>query len=289
MRVECPNCGAKGEIDESKRPPGATSIRCPRCRESIPLDIPGTVAEQPGSTGSGPAGTLCPDCGGLLEEKSASCPQCMAKPISTGMGEISSSPRVPPATGIEPEPVARMQCTVCNKPFPREDMVRFGPSLVCAACKPMYVQMLEQGAARPGELLYAGFAPRFAAKFVDGLILFVVNMGISFLIGLMITKQSGPSSVLVFKAVELLLQTALAATMVTYFLGKFGATPGKMALGLAVVTPEGGEISYSRAFGRYFAEILSSIILFIGYLMVLFDEEKRALHDRICNTRVIRR
>jgi uncharacterized RDD family membrane protein YckC len=31
------------------------------------------------------------------------------------------------------------------------------------------------------------------------------------------------------------------------------------------------------------------MILLIGYIMAAFDEEKRALHDRICSTRVVRR
>jgi uncharacterized RDD family membrane protein YckC len=39
--------------------------------------------------------------------------------------------------------------------------------------------------------------------------------------------------------------------------------------------------------GRHFAKILSGIILYIGYLMAFWDDEKRALHDRICSTRVI--
>jgi uncharacterized RDD family membrane protein YckC len=74
----------------------------------------------------------------------------------------------------------------------------------------------------------------------------------------------------------------------TYFLGKYSATPGKMACNLRVVRPDGEGITYARAFGRFFAEFLSSIILCIGYIMVALDGEKRALHDRICDTRVIR-
>jgi uncharacterized RDD family membrane protein YckC len=41
--------------------------------------------------------------------------------------------------------------------------------------------------------------------------------------------------------------------------------------------------------GRHFAEMLSGILLGIGYLMIAFDDEKRALHDRICDTRVIKK
>jgi uncharacterized RDD family membrane protein YckC len=39
--------------------------------------------------------------------------------------------------------------------------------------------------------------------------------------------------------------------------------------------------------GRYFAQWISAIILAIGYIMAAFDDQKRALHDRICETRVI--
>jgi uncharacterized RDD family membrane protein YckC len=61
-----------------------------------------------------------------------------------------------------------------------------------------------------------------------------------------------------------------------------------MACGIKIVTPDGNRVSYMRAFGRYFAEILSGMILLIGYIMAAFDYEKRALHDRICSTRVIK-
>jgi len=56
---------------------------------------------------------------------------------------------------------------------------------------------------------------------------------------------------------------------------------------IKVVTPDGGRISYARATGRHFAKILSGIICYIGYLMAFWDDEKRALHDRMCGTRVI--
>ena len=72
-----------------------------------------------------------------------------------------------------------------------------------------------------------------------------------------------------------------------FFIGKFGATPGKMALKIKVINADGSKVGYLKAVGRYFAKLLSAIILGIGYFMAAFDDEKRALHDRICNTRVI--
>lgn len=61
-----------------------------------------------------------------------------------------------------------------------------------------------------------------------------------------------------------------------------------MALKLKIVRPNGDPITYGRALGRYFGEMLSGLILCIGFMMAGWDEEKRTLHDRVCDTRVIR-
>jgi uncharacterized RDD family membrane protein YckC len=71
-------------------------------------------------------------------------------------------------------------------------------------------------------------------------------------------------------------------------IANYGATFGKMALGLKVVRADGTKLDLGVSVGRYFAKILSAIILMIGYLMAFWDPEKRALHDRLCETRVIR-
>jgi uncharacterized RDD family membrane protein YckC len=60
-----------------------------------------------------------------------------------------------------------------------------------------------------------------------------------------------------------------------------------MALGLKVIRADGGPISAGLALGRYLAQILSALIFGIGYIIAGFDSEKRSLHDRICDTRVI--
>jgi uncharacterized RDD family membrane protein YckC len=82
---------------------------------------------------------------------------------------------------------------------------------------------------------------------------------------------------------------AITACYYTFFVGKYGATPGKMATKLSIVNADGSPVSYGKACGRYFAQIVSSLACCIGYLMVAWDPEKRALHDRICGTRVIRK
>ena len=80
---------------------------------------------------------------------------------------------------------------------------------------------------------------------------------------------------------------AIPATYEILMIGKYGATLGKMACKVRVVTAEGNKVGYGLATGRFFAKILSFLTCFVGYIMAFFDEERRALHDRICNTRVI--
>lgn len=60
-----------------------------------------------------------------------------------------------------------------------------------------------------------------------------------------------------------------------------------MIFGLKVVTSEGGKVTYLRALARFLSEILSYLLLMLGYIMAAFDDEKRTLHDRICDTRVV--
>jgi uncharacterized RDD family membrane protein YckC len=67
-----------------------------------------------------------------------------------------------------------------------------------------------------------------------------------------------------------------------------GATVGKMAVGLRVVTDQGHRLSFLNATGRYLAKFISAIILGIGFLMVAFSDRKRGLHDMIAGTLVVK-
>ena len=93
-----------------------------------------------------------------------------------------------------------------------------------------------------------------------------------------------------FIALQLLIQVlAFGFTVAynTFLIGKYGATLGKMAVGIRVITADQGRVTYMRAFGRAWADILSGMICYIGYIIAAFDAEKRALHDHICSTRVV--
>ncbi len=148
---------------------------------------------------------------------------------------------------------------------------------------------------------YGGFWIRFLARIIDGIIVGVASaiiriplalIGIGGVAGL--GSSDDPAAALaalplIFAMVGIgfVIQLALGIIYEVYFLTTRGATLGKIALGLKVVRVDGGPITTGLALGRYFASWLSGMILMIGYIMAGFDEEKRALHDRICETRVI--
>jgi uncharacterized RDD family membrane protein YckC len=217
-------------------------------------------------------------------------------------GEVASSnptslSAAPPVLGIPsaaPPAAGEVVCVECGKIFSKENAISYGSVWVCANCKPLFVQKLRQGVAPiTGGLAYVGFWVRLGAKLIDGLIIGVV-VGLPTIILLLsgaFTPASGGRGLdLRPLLIQVLIQFVSQALMVTFnalFLGKFGATPGKMALGLRVVTAEGAPISWGRAWGRSAAEIISGMICDIGYIIAAFDEQKRTLHDHIASTRVI--
>jgi uncharacterized RDD family membrane protein YckC len=181
-------------------------------------------------------------------------------------------------------------CSECGRSFSEDELIEIEGRPVCAGCKPIVVQKLKEGVLTPSLMNYGGFWIRAGAKIIDYIVIYVVNLVPTFIYGFLAGAAGRePGQVTPATFVLIAIQLAVSLTYNTWFLGKYGATPGKMACGLRVVRPDGSGITYGRAAGRFFAEMLSSAILYIGYIMVAFDDEKRGLHDRICDTRVIRK
>jgi uncharacterized RDD family membrane protein YckC len=168
-------------------------------------------------------------------------------------------------------------------------MVQYAGSWVCATCKPAFFQRVRQGEAVGPGLKYGNFWPRFAAKFIDGIAMQIVILPVQMALGAFtIDPTQRPTERLGASLVSMFVGICIAVTYTTFFLGRFGATPGKMALGMKVVAPDGSPIGYGKALGRYFAELLNGFTFGIGYIIAANDPERRALHDRIVGTRVIR-
>jgi uncharacterized RDD family membrane protein YckC len=191
------------------------------------------------------------------------------------------------ATGVE-----EAVCSECGGIFPATDTIRIGTTRVCARCKPVVVQKMREGlnVETAGSMRYAGFWTRFAAMVLDSIILGVFNMGLNmavFGVSGAFANRVNPAANMAAFGIMYLVQLGVFLSYETFMIGRYGATLGKMACKIQVVVADGSKVSYMRALGRYFAFFLSYFTCLIGFIMAGFDSEKRALHDRICNTRVV--
>jgi uncharacterized RDD family membrane protein YckC len=187
-----------------------------------------------------------------------------------------------------------LACSQCGRTFTQSDLVQIAGNWVCADCKPAFLsRVMASGAAgaSPNAWHYGGFWIRFCARLIDGVVLGIVQaslaaaifgtFGAQFNLKLMLSEPEGLRHGFQF------LSYAIGFLYEVLFLHYRGATLGKMALGLEVVRSNGEPLGWGIAIARYFMNIVSALILLIGYIMAGFDSEKRALHDRVCDTRVI--
>lgn len=208
-------------------------------------------------------------------------------------GGNSSRPDVPPRVGAV-SGVEEVVCSQCGGLFPAGEVIRYGGAAVCAVCKPIFVQKLKEGAnVAGGAMEFASFWTRFAAYFVDSIITGILGAILGAVVGGIFGAAGGLSpanravGVVVVQLLSMVLGFGVRAAYFIYFIGKSGQTPGKQLCKIRVVNADGSAVSYGKATGRFFGYMLSSLILCIGFLMAAWDEEKRALHDRLCDTRVI--
>jgi uncharacterized RDD family membrane protein YckC len=191
----------------------------------------------------------------------------------------------------------RVVCAISQTVVPQSSAVQIGGHWVSEECKEQALMLVREGKMFPGVVVPAGFWIRFAARLIDGIILWVVSMIaiLPFILGIAaFAKDSGEkaefsASSIVLIVVMYAIQFAIPAVYETVMVGRYEATLGKMALGLRVVRPNGQRLTYWRSLGRYGATILSGLTLCIGYLMAAWDEEKRTLHDRVADTRVTKK
>ncbi len=136
----------------------------------------------------------------------------------------------------------------------------------------------------------AGFWIRYVAKSLDNILLTTPSMGIGMAIGFAFAiagNEPRQDLMLIGRGIGTLIGYVLSFGYFTYFVGAYGATPGKMVLGLKVIRTDGEPVSYGRAAGRWGAALINYLTLYIGWIIAAFDERKRGLHDLICDTRVI--
>lgn len=207
-------------------------------------------------------------------------------------GELSGAATPPPPLPAEPgttEPTAI--CVECGQTFREQDGIRIDEQFICAGCKPTFFMRVQQGQPALKEFVYAGFWIRFVAKFVDGLI---ISVPFQILFGVLQYNLGGFSPESEFSAalglvlvLSWIVPLAANLTYNAYFLSSGGATPGKRLVGIQVIRPNGEYVTFARGLGRTAGEMISALICYIGYIMVVFDARKRSLHDHMADTLVV--
>lgn len=148
---------------------------------------------------------------------------------------------------------------------------------------------------------YAGFWRRLIAFTIDSTIVvfiftFLFFVGtLAFFFGAMsshgeklLAELSNPAQVSPLIVLLWIFYILINIAYFTYFHGTTGRTPGKMILGLQVVSEDGAPISFGTAFLRSVGYLVSNI-LYLGFIWVAFDKRKQGWHDKIAGTVVILR
>jgi uncharacterized RDD family membrane protein YckC len=73
----------------------------------------------------------------------------------------------------------------------------------------------------------------------------------------------------------------------TFFWGFFSRTVGMMVMKTKVADKDGKNISWIVAILRVFAYVLAGLLLFLGFLPIIFDKKRQGLHDKLTKTFVI--
>jgi len=189
-----------------------------------------------------------------------------------------------------------LACAQCGRTFGQSDLVPIAGNWVCGDCKAAFLsRIVAGGPAAASSLRYAGVGIRFGARFIDGLVFIVpfVIFAILVLPNVLRTAAANrtPAANGTFVLAALVFSLFYEVLMLRYW----GATLGKMACGLKVVRADGSSLDWGVSFGRYFMyNVVICAVPFVNWILLITtaimagtDEQKRGLHDRVCDTRVI--
>lgn len=115
---------------------------------------------------------------------------------------------------------------------------------------------------------YGGFTRRCVAEWMDYLFLALV----------LLLTESGEIYALVYCAYQI-----LGASWVFR-----GATFGKRLMKIKVVNSRYEMLTLGQSVGRLICKFLSMATIFFGFVMIIFTKKRQSLHDRLCETYVIR-
>jgi len=175
-----------------------------------------------------------------------------------------------------------MECEKCG--LDNESKARF-----CAGCgtalittgkqvKPVAPTVhVEQAVA----IEYIGFWTRLIATLIDMILVWILYWALSFVINLL------PE---IYLFLYWLINSFVVLLLYFWlFTGFKGQTPGKMIVGIKVVDKSGNKPGlFSAAIREILGKIISTVIFFLGFLWIGWDNQKQGLHDKLATTYVVK-
>jgi uncharacterized RDD family membrane protein YckC len=137
------------------------------------------------------------------------------------------------------------------------------------------------------EVPYAGVATRAVALSIDAAVAHVIVFAGGAILALV---GSLVADVRLDTLGRVLAATAWAAVVAAYFVlfwSTAGQTPGMRLMGLRVMTQRGVHPGVTRSVVRVVGLGLAIVPLFLGFLPVLVDAQRRGLHDLLAGTVVL--
>ncbi len=221
-------------------------------------------------------------------------PRSMVRHAGSGVEAVAERSR-PPAqreagqdqrvsAGSWPEIAARPSFGAM--PCPRCGRMSEPGSSYCFACGLPLDERAGGEAWQTGRVVQpAGFGVRLLAWIIDFTLLYATVLGIIVAwVGL--ADYDDMDALLPWSYYLWLVVTAAYHTI---GLSVWSTTIGKRLFRIYVVRADGDNVGVGRALARHFAVILSVLLFGIGCLMIGVREDKRGLHDLICDTVVVRR
>lgn len=136
----------------------------------------------------------------------------------------------------------------------------------------------------------AGFWIRLLAFIADSVVTTLLFMLGVILYMFYVTATSGLDALdsMEFDSIENV-SVLISLAYFTLAVGCYATTAGKRLFGLYVIRTGGAKVGIGRALVRFLMAGISALVFGIGFLMIAFRDDKRGLHDLICDTVVIRR
>lgn len=214
---------------------------------------------------------ICRHCGGANESVARFCGSC-------GRGLNGAAPRQKDAQPGAHGPKKKV-CAGCQK-------LNDAGGAFCFDC----------GLKLPEEAVVPLY--REPAGFWIRLLGYLIDWGVLWLVSALLEPRLGivgdvSDSLPIARQIELLLPSILLGLLVsmtyeTLMVGAWRGTLGKLLLGLRVVRGDGGRVPYGLSMMRWFAHLFSLLPIGFGYVWIGLSPSKRAWHDYLCDTRVMR-